>query len=66
MAVAGAVLSIDDPAINDVRDILGISRQVDNPEPIVESAVNVTVPRQYSASTASNNLVKFRSRLIKP
>jgi hypothetical protein len=46
MAVAGAVLSIDDPAINDVRDILGISRQVDNPEPIVEYAVNVTVPRQ--------------------
>lgn len=39
MATAGAVLQPDDPAINDVRDIIGISRQPD-PDPALLGAID--------------------------
>lgn len=48
MARAGAVLSPDDPAIGDVRDLLGIQRP---PEPTADQMGAVTAPGPTAAAT---------------
>jgi hypothetical protein len=55
MATAGAILSPDDPAINDVRDLLGLSKQPENQAETAAAVAllpRVTPPKSGAVQTA--------------
>lgn len=55
MAQAGAVLTPDDPAINDVRDLLGITRSPIESEPILSDAIPLPIEGEETKPLPRND-----------